>query len=186
MTPPRILIACIGNIFLGDDAFGVEVARLLLQLPWPKSVHVEDFGIRGVDLAYSLLDSYDVAIFVDAAQRGEPPGTLFIIEPDLAELLSDALESPPAIDAHSMDPAKVLRTAASMGARLRRVLVVGCEPTPPPPDQDAQDMQMDLSPPVKDAVPRAVPMIRELVDRLLSESSQPPEAVQEMSSCSPS
>ena len=186
MTSPRILIACIGNIFLGDDAFGVEVARLLLQQSWPPTVHVEDFGIRGVDLAYSLLDSYDVAIFVDAAQRGHPPGTLFIIEPDLTELLSDACESQPAIDGHSMDPAKVLRTAVSMGAQVRRVLVVGCEPTPPPPDQDTQDMQMDLSPPVRAAVPRAVPMIRELVDRLLCENSQSAEAVQEMSPCLPS
>ena len=182
MNPPRILIACIGNIFLGDDAFGVEVARLLLQLPWPPGVHVEDFGIRGVDLAYSLLDGYDVAIFVDAAQRGHPPGTLFVIEPDLAEIASAAPESRATIDAHSMDPAKVLRTAASMGAKVSRVLVVGCEPSPPPADED---VQMEPSPPVKDAVARAVPLVRDLVDSLLAPPIKTPEAVQETSLCIP-
>jgi len=181
VTPPRILIACIGNIFLGDDAFGVEVARLLLQLSWPPSVHIEDFGIRGVDLAYSLLEGYDVAVFVDAAQRGYPPGTLFVIEPDMSEIASDASENA-AMDAHCMDPAKVLRTAASMGAKVGRVLVVGCEPTPPPADED---VQMELTPPVKAAVPRAVPLLRDLVDRLLAPQTQIPEAFQETSLCIP-
>jgi hydrogenase maturation protease len=182
VSVPRILIACIGNIFLGDDAFGVEVARLLLQLSWPASVHVEDFGIRGVDLAYSLLDDFDVAIFVDAAQRGYPPGTLFVIEPDVAEFASEDPQIKTTIDAHSMDPAKVLRTAASMGAKVGRVLVVGCEPTPPPADED---VQMELTPPVKAAVPRAVPLIRDLVDRLLAPQTQSAEAFEEIPLCIP-
>jgi hydrogenase maturation protease len=183
VSSPRILIACIGNIFLGDDAFGVEVARNLLQLSWPPSVHVEDFGIRGVDLAYSLLDNYDVAIFVDAAQRGYAPGTLFVIEPDLSEFSSDGPESKPSMDAHTMDPAQVLRSAVSMGAKLPRVLVVGCEPMPLPPDDQ---MQMELSPPVRDAVSGVVPLIRELVDRLLvDQPNQTTEALEEMSSWLP-
>jgi hydrogenase maturation protease len=183
VKPLRILIACIGNIFLGDDAFGVEVAARLLREKWPLGIHIEDFGIRGVDLAYSLLDSFDVVIFVDAAPRGERPGTLFIIEPDLAAVLSDDPTMQPAIDGHSMDPAKVLRSAVSMGAKIRRVLVVGCEPSRLPPGRE-MDMQMEMSPPVAAAVPRAVPLIRDLVDRLMSETSPLTEVIQEMSPCS--
>jgi hydrogenase maturation protease len=183
MSLRRVLIACIGNIFLGDDAFGVEVAKPLSQIAWPEGVEMKDFGIRGVDLAYSLLDSYDVTIFVDAAPRGESPGTLFIIEPDLAAILSDESAMQPGIDAHSMDPVKVLRSAVAMGAKIGRVLVVGCEPTPLPPGQE-MDMQMEMSPPVAAAVPRAVPMIRDLVEKLLASKSHLTEAVEEMSSCS--
>ena len=111
-SPPRILVAGIGNIFLGDDAFGVHVTQRLLQQqrPWPDNVRIRDFGIRGLDLVYALLDGCDVAIFIDAVPRGEKPGTLFVIEPDLSVLAADV-----AIEAHSMDPVKVLNSARSMG-----------------------------------------------------------------------
>ena len=82
MTPPRILIAGIGNIFLGDDGFGSEVARLLSQHPTQSGVHVKDFGIRGLDLAYALLEDFDAVVLVDTTQRGGPPGTLYVIEPE--------------------------------------------------------------------------------------------------------
>jgi hydrogenase maturation protease len=177
MTVPRILIACIGNIFLGDDAFGVEVARRLLPMAWPPGVHVEDFGIRGVDLAYSLLDNYDVVIFVDTVQRGEPPGTLYVIEPELANLNPAGA----AIDAHTMDPATVLRSAVSMGADPGRVLLVGCEPGPLPPDDQ---MQMDLSPPVAAAVNEAVSLVRDLAAKILAGNLPSAEANKELSSCS--
>ncbi len=85
MTPPRILIAGIGNIFLGDDAFGSEVARRLAAQPIPDGVRVVDFGIRGFDLAYALIDGYDATILVDATPRGGSPGTLYLIEPDPGE-----------------------------------------------------------------------------------------------------
>src|ERR1700734_1751902 len=85
MTPPRILIAGIGNIFLGDDAFGSEVARRLAARPMPDGVKVVDFGIRGFDLTYALLDGSDATILVDATPRGGPPGTLYVIEPDPGE-----------------------------------------------------------------------------------------------------
>ena len=83
---PRILIAGIGNIFLGDDAFGVEVVRRLSTRKLPQNVRVTDFGIRGYDLAYALLDGYDTTILVDACPRGEPAGTLYVIEPDVTDL----------------------------------------------------------------------------------------------------
>jgi len=115
-----ILIAGIGNVFLADDGFGVEVARLLAQRELPPGVKVADFGIRGMDLAYALRD-YDVAIFLDAVPRGGPPGTLYVIEPEL-----DGTQVGP--DAHAMDPVKVLALADGLGDPLPRVLVVGCEP----------------------------------------------------------
>src|SRR6516225_7125141 len=83
MEQPRILVAGIGNIFLGDDAFGVEVARRLAARPQPDGVRVADFGIRGIDLTYALLDGYETVILVDATPRGGQPGTLYVIEPDV-------------------------------------------------------------------------------------------------------
>ena len=89
-APPRILVAGIGNIFMGDDAFGVEVARRLSQRTLPAGVRVSDFGIRGFDLAYALQDGYETTILIDACPRGEEPGTLFVVEPDLAEISASA------------------------------------------------------------------------------------------------
>ena len=80
----KILIACVGNIFLGDDGFGVEVALSLSKRQLPESVSVKDFGIRGFDLAYALLDPWDLVILVDALSRGEAAGTLYVMEPDLS------------------------------------------------------------------------------------------------------
>ena len=111
---PRILVAGIGNIFLGDDAFGVEVARRLSARELPRNVRVTDFGIRGYDLAYALLDGYDTTILIDACPRGEPAGTLYVIEPDL-ENLGGPEDKQVAVEAHSMNPLNVLRLATSMG-----------------------------------------------------------------------
>jgi hydrogenase maturation protease len=163
MTQPRILIACIGNIFLGDDAFGVEVARRLAAIELPEGLHVVDFGIRGIDLTYALMDGYEAVILVDAAPRGEPPGTLYVLEPTV----DDTIEPEGAgtlLDAHGMDPAKVLRLAASMGSRVGRLLLVGCEPVP---YADPDDMQDGLSEPVRSAVIEAVPLILALAGKLL-------------------
>src|SRR6202040_1259682 len=82
MTNPRILIACIGNIFLGDDGFGTEVARRLAGGSLPPGVILKDFGIRSLDLTYALLDPYELVILVDACPRGGEPGTVYLVEPD--------------------------------------------------------------------------------------------------------
>ena len=164
MGDQRILIAGIGNIFLGDDAFGVEVAQRLLQRTWPEGVHVTDFGIRGFDLAYALGDGYDVAILVDALFRGEPPGTLYVIEPDLNELNSiEAVE----IETHGMDPVKVLHLAQTLGGQPGRVLVVGCEPATLNADEDGN---MALSAPVQASLDEAVRMVEELIQKIRTES----------------
>jgi hydrogenase maturation protease len=164
----RILIAGIGNIFLGDDGFGVEVVQRLMSRTYPQGVQVRDFGLRGVELAYTLLDEYDVLILVDATPRGGKPGTLYLIEPDLSTFTpqTGAEAARVALDAHSMDPVKVLSFALTLGARPRQILLVGCEPTPFDINQDYIEMQMGLSTPVQAAVPEAVKMIDTLIEKL--------------------
>src|SRR5579859_7459411 len=122
---PKILVAGIGNIFLGDDAFGVEVVRRLAERKLPADVKVSDFGIRGFDLAYALQDGYKTTILVDACPRGETPGTIYLIEPDLQKL--DNPEAPQAVvEAHAMNPVSVLRMARAMNIEMNKVLLVGC------------------------------------------------------------
>ena len=164
----RILIACIGNIFLGDDGFGVEVARRLLNRQYPEGVQVRDFGIRGMDLAYTLLDDYDSLVLVDAVPRGNPPGTLYLIEPDLTGISPEkgVQAGIMALDAHSMDPVKVLAYARTLGAQSIHTLVVGCEPTPLGGTEDDPEMQMGLSEPVQAALDEAIKMIDSLVEQL--------------------
>jgi hydrogenase maturation protease len=161
---PRILIAGIGNIFCGDDAFGSEVARRMMGRPVPDGVRVADFGIRGLDLAYALLDEMDVAILVDALPRGGVPGTLYVIEPEpVAEAECEANHESPLIEGHAMDPVRVLRLAAAMGGRPRRVLVIGCEPATLGSDEDPA---FGLSPSVEVAVSEAIRLIDSLVERI--------------------
>jgi hydrogenase maturation protease len=163
MTRPRLLIACVGNIFLGDDAFGVEVARRLAAAELPEDVRVVDFGIRGIDLSYALADGYESVILVDAAPRGGAPGTLYLLEPTVDE--TPGPEGPGTLlDAHGMDPAKVLRLASAMGGRVGRLLLVGCEPATL---DEPEDIRAGLSGPVRSAVDEAVPLILSLAGRLL-------------------
>ena len=119
MSAPRVLVAGIGNIFFGDDAFGVEVAQRLAGRPMPEGVKVVDFGIRGVHLAYELLDGYDALVLVDALPMGEPPGTVAVIEPEIDDRDTDDGSAPtPPLEAHSMSPAVVLGMMAGLGASV--------------------------------------------------------------------
>lgn len=162
MAEKRILIACIGNIFHGDDGFGVEVARGLAERKLREEVKAVDYGIRGLDLAFALMDGYEVTIFVDAAQRGEKPGTLYVIEPDLTEFENQKSQNA-VIDSHGMNPMVVLNMAHSMGTEFKRLLVVGCEPE----TLGGEEGQMGLSDTVQAAVPQAVKLIESLVDKIL-------------------
>ena len=160
---PRILVAGIGNIFLGDDAFGVEVVRRMAARPLPASVRVCDFGIRGFDLAYALQDGYETTILVDACPQGEAPGTLYVIEPDLQGL--DSPEAPQAVaDAHTMNPMNVLRMARAMNIELKNVLLVGCEPE----TLGGEAGQMGLSERIESAVDDAVKLVESLVEKILN------------------
>ncbi|KUJ66530.1 hypothetical protein ACZ90_36030 [Streptomyces albus subsp. albus] len=158
---PRILVAGIGNIFCADDGFGPEVIAALRRRPLPPGVHAADFGIRGMDLAYRLLEGWHTALLVDAAPHGKPPGTVSVIEPDVADLRS-------APQAHGMDPVQVLSLAAHLAEEpLPRVLVVGCEPEIRMTG-DELDVRVGLSPPVRQAVDTAVGVVESLVAELLT------------------
>jgi hydrogenase maturation protease len=164
VAKPTILIAGIGNIFLGDDGFGVEVVRRLAGRKLPEAVRVTDFGIRGFDLAYALQDGYETTILVDACPRGHAPGTLYVIEPDLKTL--DDPEAPPAaIEAHAMNPVSVLRMARAMNIEVKNILLVGCEPE----TLGGEQGQMGLSATIEAAVDEAVNMIESLIGKLLQE-----------------
>jgi len=155
---PRILVAGIGNVFFGDDGFGVAVAQRVASSALPPGVVAVDYGIRGMDLAYALRD-YDVAILIDAVPRGGAPGTLYVIEPD-----TEDMEAGP--DAHAMDPVKVLALARGLGDPLPQVLVVGCEPAHVPAADG--ELSADLSEPVRAALDGAVRTVESLLDDLLS------------------
>jgi hydrogenase maturation protease len=154
---PRVLVAGLGNIFLGDDGFGVEVVKRLSSRSLPEHVAVADFGIRGLHLAYELLEArYETTILVDATSRGEPPGTLSVLEP-----APPGGPSPPraaVADGHGMSPDRVLDWLRSLGGEPGRVLVVGCEPL-------LLEEEIGLSAPVERAVGEAVNLVLDLVAR---------------------
>ncbi len=157
----RVLIAGVGNIFLGDDGFGVEVARRLAAADLPDWVHVVDYGIRGMHLAYDLANGYESAILVDATPRGGEPGTIYVIEPDQAGATAGAgdnacLPDNPMFNAHGMQPDVVFGVLGMLDAGSKHVLVVGCEPA-------SVDYGMGLSPPVAEAVDEAARVVRDLI-----------------------
>jgi hydrogenase maturation protease len=159
----RVLVAGIGNLFLGDDGFGCAVAAALAREPMPGGVEVADFGVRGMDLAYALRD-YDAAVLVDAGPLGEPPGTLSVLEPTLDD--GDA-----EIEAHGMDPVRVLRLARELGGLPGRTLVVACEPETIP-DPGSDEISSVLSAPVEAAVGAAATVVRALVAQLLDDDDE--------------
>jgi hydrogenase maturation protease len=160
---PRVLCAGIGNVFFCDDGFGVAVANRLALQPLPECVHVEDYGIRGVHLAYELLDGYDALVLIDALPLGdEPPGTLVVLEPDAPPSSEHGDDIAPVMDAHTMSPLVVLTTLANLGGSVGRILVVGCQP-------ETIEEGMGLSDPVAAAVDRAVAMVSELLTELVGD-----------------
>ena len=160
MNHPKTLVAGIGNIFLGDDAFGVEVVKRLAAKNLPPDVEVVDFGINGMDLTYALLDGYDTVILVDAIPRGQAPGTLYVVAPEQEDTCGED-PGDVLIETHSLSPANVLRLVRRMGGNTRRLLLVGCEPSPP----SADDMQDRLSDAVAATVDETVEVVLELIER---------------------
>ncbi|MGV9247787.1 hydrogenase maturation protease [Streptomyces sp. NPDC003710] len=154
----KVLVAGIGNVFLGDDGFGVETVRALGGRRLPGRVEVLDIGVRGVHLAYQLLDGYDTLVLVDATARGGDPGTLYVIEHE--EAAAEGVPAAP-MDGHRMTPDAVLALLGTLcagtgGQPPRRTVVVGCEPA-------SVEERIGLSPAVSDAVPRAVRLIEEIL-----------------------
>src|SRR5262249_53570780 len=164
MTATKILIAGVGNIFLGDDGFGCVVAGRLARRPLPDGARVIDFGVRGFDLAYALMDGYDATIIIDAVQRGGAPGALYVIQPDLPESNESGARAM-TVEAHAMNPMRALVLAKSMNVELKRILLLGCEPATFGPEEG----QMGLSETVEAAVCEAVEMVESLVAEIQRE-----------------
>ena len=160
----QILVAGIGNIFFGDDAFGVEVIRELGKVPLPEQVHAVDFGIRSYDLAYAIMDGYAATILVDITSRGGPPGTLYLMELEQAKIAS---MEPAVPDGHSLEPVAVLRLVQSLGGQITRLYLVGCEPAV----LETEDGKLGLSEPVQTAVTEAVEMVQRLITQLCGKPS---------------
>jgi hydrogenase maturation protease len=154
----NILVAGVGNIFLGDDAFGVEVVQRLAKRALPPNVRVADFGIRSYDLAYALMEPWQLVMLVDAVPCGDQPGTVYLIEPQLPQ--DDDVPSNGGFDAHTMNPVSVLQLVRKLGGSVGRLLVVGCEPSSVEADEGGQ---FGLSEPVNAAVDEAIRMIEELI-----------------------
>ena len=166
LCTPSVLVAGIGNIFFGDDAFGVEVAQRLAQRRLPDKVRVADFGIRGFDLAYALLDGYDLVILVDACQRGDKPGTLHVMEPSFTASGAPNWRTPE-FETHGVVPSKALELAGAMGGQLGQIRLVSCEPATL---GDADEGQIGLSAPVKNAVAEALDLIESLIHEFTRQS----------------
>jgi hydrogenase maturation protease len=146
-----VLIAGVGNIFLGDDGFGVEVVHRLSTMDLPGHVQVRDYGVSGMHLAFDLLEGYDTTILVDATSHGGAPGTVYVVE------LDPVTEPAGSIDAHGMQPELVMQLLAMLGGSAGQVLLVGCEPA-------SVTDHIGLSPPVAAAVDAAVRRVLELVE----------------------
>jgi len=164
----RVLVAGVGNIFLGDDGFGSAVARELDGLGGEglgPAVTVADFGIRGVHLAYELLNGYDTLVLIDAVSRGDAPGTVSVLDASRATPGLDGGDGVlVAMDAHGMDPGAVLAMVDDLGGRVEQVLVVACEAA-------SVDEGIGLSAPVAAAVPAAVEAVKELIGTLVKEAT---------------
>ena len=161
---PKILIGGIGNIFKGDDGFGVEVVQRLARKITDPAVEVVDFGIRGFDLAYSLLDSnHDFVILVDVVKRGGMPGTIYLIEPDSEKLATQSVVA----ETHGMHPGRVLSWVSAMGGKLAPIRLVACEPAELGTDED---LKLGLSDPVQAAIEPAVATVEKLVREVLCTS----------------
>lgn len=156
----QVLIAGIGNIFLGDDGFGVEVVRCLSTRELPANVRVKDFGIRGFDLACALIEPWDLVIMVDVITRGEMPGTIYVIELDA---INPDMESE-GIEGHGLHPAQAIQLAQQLGKITSPLVMVACEPA----EFGGEDGQMGLSPPVESAVQPAVAAIESITQEFIS------------------
>jgi hydrogenase maturation protease len=167
---PRILVAGIGNMFLADDGFGVELAHRLNDVTFPAGVDVADYGISGMHLAYDLMTGYDTTILLDATRRGEQPGTVTVMELDTEQPISKQVDGPvappSAIDAHGMQPDMVIDLLTMLGGTPGRMLLVGCEPA------EITD-RIGLSAPVAAAIDGAVRAVVELVETELSTMGRP-------------
>lgn len=145
----KILVACLGNIFYGDDAFGVEVAKVLFDRDLPENVKVKDFGIRGMDLAFEVSEDYNLVILVDTIKVGARAGTVFVLEPKTPESSAALM--------HDLTPDKALQFAQLFSNKQKKMLLIGCEPV-------NLEFNSEMSEAVKNAVKKAVRKILEIIE----------------------
>lgn len=146
----EILIACLGNIFYGDDAFGVEVAKLLSEQDLPENVKLTDFGIRGIDLAFELINDYELVILVDTIKIGAEAGSVFVLEPKLGENSENFT--------HDLTPTKAMHIASRLKTKPKKMLLVGCEPV-------NLEFNDEMSEEIRSAVEKAVGKILEIIEK---------------------
>jgi hydrogenase maturation protease len=165
MTRERqILVAGIGNVFLGDDGFGGKVAERLQSRELPDGVTVLDFGTGGLDLAYEVMRGYDALVLIDVSRQGEQPGTLYVMEPE-PDAIEGGIEDGTVIDPHAMDPQTVLRFVKSVGGWPGKVVVIACEPAA------VGEMDMGLSPAVAAAIDGAASLVLDTIATLRTDAA---------------
>ena len=152
----RVMIAGVGNMFMKDDGFGVEVVKKMRDKVFPEGVELKDFGTGGLKLAYDLMNGYDGLILLDASPRGGKPGTLYVIEAKESDVSGD-LENGGPIDPHGGDPITVLRFVKSVGSWPGKVMIVACEP------EQTGDFEIGLSEPVQASLDQAVILVEEIL-----------------------
>jgi len=160
----RVLVAGVGNTLRVDDGFGVVVARRLQAMRLPEGVNVMETGISGMSLVQELMEGYEALIVVDIVDRGRPPGTIMLIEPDLpdATVMSHDERHSLTANTHEANPSAVMTMAKAMGTLPPHVLMVACQPL------DAFGLGMELSPVVAAAVDVAVAEVERHLEELCS------------------
>ncbi|MGW1737656.1 hydrogenase maturation protease [Nocardia sp. NPDC001965] len=149
----RVLVAGIGNFFLGDDGFGSEVVRRLRCADEPR-VRVVDYGIRGMHLAYDLLDDWAALVLVDAVPDRGTPGRVEVLRAETGDTAAGGL------DAHAMNPAAVFAGVRALGGTVPPTVIVGCQ-------VESVDERIGLSVPVANAVDAAAQAVQRVVADLL-------------------
>jgi hydrogenase maturation protease len=159
-----ILVACVGNLWLGDDGFAGEVAKRLRERDLPDDLAVADFGTGGLDLAYEVMRGYEALILVDISRQGGEPGTLYVMDVD-PDSVGGPIEDGENIDPHGMDPQTVLRFVKAVGGWPGKVIVIACEP------KQIEDVAIGLSEPVAASLDGAVELVLESIEELKCTSS---------------
>jgi hydrogenase maturation protease len=159
----QILVAGVGNAWLGDDGFGGKVVEKLLEMGPPPGVKVQDFGSGGLDLAYEVMRGYHALVLIDVSEQGGEPGDLYVIEPKEEDY--KPIEDGEMISPHGMDPASMLRFVMTVHGWPGKVVVVGCEPG------DVEELAMELTGPVRDAVDKAAGVVLEELQKLQSDAA---------------
>jgi hydrogenase maturation protease len=163
VTPPRVLVACVGNALRGDDGFGIAVAAEL-EGSLPGEADLIETGIGGIGIVHALMDGYDALVIVDAVERHAQPGEVFVLVPQVPDVATPTFDEWLAqlSDMHLAEPSRILRIARAAGVLPEQVLVVGCQP------QTCEDFTEILSAPVAAAVPVAASRVRELLAELIT------------------